>query len=195
MRSGLVACFAGEIGSGKTSVTTMLARCLKWRRVGFGDYLRQELARRGGDSRGREELQELGQSLVHSDPVALCRAVLESGRFCAGDDLLVDGIRHVLVYTTLVDVVKPSRTRLFYLRANERIRSIRTTRRGDVIPASIGSHPVESELATRVFDMADVVVDAGGSFGDVIRCCVDGLREHGVDSELLAACVEYAERG
>lgn len=194
MKSGLVACFAGETGSGKTSVTTTLARCLHWPRVGFGDYLRQEVARRGGDPRARKKLQDLGQSLVCSDPVSLCRAVLETQRFCPGDNLFVDGIRHAVVYRALVDIVKPSRACLLYLCANQKVRDVRVTRRGDATPASVGSHPVESELATTVLDMADVVVEAGGSFGNVIWHCVDGLRKHGVDSELLGACAEYAEQ-
>ena len=59
--SGLVACFAGKIGSGKTSVTNVLARGLQWRRVGFGDYVRAELARRGGDPDVRKDLQDLGR--------------------------------------------------------------------------------------------------------------------------------------
>ena len=194
VRTGLVACFAGKIGSGKTTVTTALAQCLNWRRVGFGDYLRWEVARRGGDPEGRVELQDLGRSLVESDPRALCEAVLRMGRFCPGDDLLVDGIRHAAAYRALVDIVSPSRPCLFYLHAHGEVRRLRATGRGEAASTSVGSHPVEAELTATILDMADVVVDAGEPLGDVICRCVDGLRTRGVDSKLLASCTRYAER-
>jgi cytidylate kinase len=192
--SGLVACFAGKIGSGKTSVTNALAQCLGWRRVGFGDYVRAELARRGGNPEIRAELQELGQRLVDSDPVSLCRAVLGSGGFNPGDDLLVDGIRHAAIYRVIVDLVKPSRACLFYLRASDNARGLRTAERREVASTTAESHPVEAELATTIPDMADAVVDASGSFSDTLLRCVDVLGAHGVASELIASCQEHARQ-
>ena len=192
MTRGIVACFAGKIGSGKTSVTKALAQCLNWRRVGFGDYVRGELARRGGDAEARKELQELGQRLAESDQVSLCRAVLSLGHFKPGDDLLVDGIRHAAVYRVLTDIVKPSRTYLFYLRATDDVRGSRAAERGEVTSMSAQSHLAEAELTTTIPSMADAVVDASGSFSDVVCHCVDVLSTCGVDSRLIASCKKYA---
>src|SRR3982751_2032964 len=79
---GIVVSFAGRIGSGKSSVSNVLAEALGWPRAGFGDYLRDELRRRGGDMASRQALQDLGQSFVEVDPEAFCRSVL--GRVCKG---------------------------------------------------------------------------------------------------------------
>src|SRR5262249_39299242 len=192
--SGMVACFAGKIGSGKTSVTHALAQCLGWRRVGFGDYVRAELARRGGNPEIRAELQDLGQRLVDSDPEAFCRGVLGSSDFPPGDDLLVDGIRHATVYRTIVALVKPSRARLFYLRASDDTRGLRTAERGEASSASIESHRVEAELATAVPDMADAVIDASGCLSDTLLRCANALGAHGVAPELIAACQQHARQ-
>ena len=44
----LLVCFSGKIGSGKTSISCAVARWLECGRTSFGDYLRDEVARRGG---------------------------------------------------------------------------------------------------------------------------------------------------
>jgi dephospho-CoA kinase len=193
--SGLVACFAGKIGSGKTSVTNALAQCLGWSRVGFGDYVRAEVARRGGNPENRSELQDLGQRLADSDPELLCRVVLDAGGFRPGNNLLVDGIRHATVYHALVAMVKPSRARLFYLRATEEARGLRTTERGEAsVTSAAETHRVEAELATTLPEMADAVIDAGGSLSETLLRCTNLLRFHGVTPELISACQQYARQ-
>jgi cytidylate kinase len=189
--SGTVACFAGKIGSGKTSVTRALAQCLNWRRVAFGDCVRAELARRGGNPDVREELQDLGQHLVDTDPVSLCRAVLGAGNFSPGEDLLVDGIRHAAVYRALGEIVKPSQTCLIYLGATDDVRSLRVAERGDAI-AGAADHRVEAELATTLPTIADAVVEAGGSFTTVLSDCLDVLGRVGVDETLIASARKHA---
>ena len=81
----LLICFSGQIGSGKTSVSAAVAEALGWRRTGFGDYLRSEIERLGGDPSSRQALQDLGQKLVDEDPTAFCREVLLAGGFRPGD--------------------------------------------------------------------------------------------------------------
>ena len=105
---GLVVCLAGQIGSGKSSVTRALGKALGWPATGFGDYLRCELTRRGGDPSSRRGLQDLGQQLIDSDPEGFCRAVLGAGDFTAGSDLLVDGVRHTDILRRLKRLVAPS---------------------------------------------------------------------------------------
>ncbi len=190
---GIVACFAGKIGSGKTSVTNALAHCLTWRRVGFGDYVRVELARRGGNPELRSELQDLGQYLAESSPAALCRGILSLGRFSPGGNLLVDGVRHAAVYQVLGEMVKPSRTYLLYLRANDDLRGLRAADRGKVISTREESHLAEADLAKILPNMADAMLDSSGSLKDVVYRCVDALGTCGVETQLLMACKKYAE--
>jgi hypothetical protein len=93
LRISLILCFSGQIGSGKSSVSTAVAEALGWRRTGFGDYLRSEIARLGGDPNDRKSLQDLRQARVDANPVAFCRDVLSSAGFQPGDDFVIDGIR------------------------------------------------------------------------------------------------------
>ena len=182
------------MASGKTSLTRALAECLKWKRVAFGDYVRGEFRRQRGHPGARPELQDFGQDLAESDPESLCRAVLRLGDFAPGGNILIDGVRHASVYRVLMDIVRPSRTYLIYLHADSDLRRLRAAQRHEVLSASTASHPVEAELGETVLKMADMVVDADGAFGEVLRRCVDALTNVGVDSGLTASCREYADR-
>jgi dephospho-CoA kinase len=79
----LLLCFSGQIGSGKSSVTTAISAALGWRRAGFGDYLRSEIARLGGDPNDRKALQNLGQKLVEDDSAAFCSRCARFSRLSA----------------------------------------------------------------------------------------------------------------
>ena len=76
MASGLAITFSGRIASGKTYVTQVLADVLAWPRASFSDYLRKVLAARGISDPDRKMLQDLGQSLVQSDPDTFCHNVI-----------------------------------------------------------------------------------------------------------------------
>ena len=81
MNAGLVICFSGRIGSGKSSVTKALANALHWRRASFGDYVRARVAEQGGDPASREDLQNLGQALVEANPEAFAVAVIHAAGY------------------------------------------------------------------------------------------------------------------
>lgn len=167
----LVVCLAGKIGSGKSSVSRGLADLLGWPRVGFGDFLRSELQRRGGDPLSREALQELGQSLVDSDLEGFCRAVLSSCQFEAGGNLLIDGIRHVLIYRKLSEIVRPSLVRLIFLSADEERRLDRIEKRDDdgADFSRANNHRVEADLRNALPMIADATVDARQDLSEVVR--------------------------
>src|SRR6478609_5730788 len=105
MSHGLVVCFSGRIGSGKTSVTDALSNALGWPKAGFGDYLRERIKREGGDSTSRQALQDLGQSLVDSDADGFCADVISSASFVPGGNLVLEGIRHVDIYRRIARLV------------------------------------------------------------------------------------------
>ena len=173
----LLACFSGQIGSGKSSVSAAVAAALGWRRTGFGDYLRAEIARGGGDSHSREALQDLGQRLVGADPEAFCRSVLAAGGFAPGDDFVVDGVRHVEIFRILGRVAAPSTARLIFLSANEAHRLGRVADRLDKDDfARAATHRVEAELRNDLPTVADIVVDATRPFDDVVAYCIARIR-------------------
>jgi len=176
----LLLCFAGQIGSGKSSVSIALAAALGWRRTGFGDYLRSEVIRGGGDPNDRKALQDLGQQRVDADAAAFCRDVLAAVGFVPGNDLVVDGIRHVEIFDILAEVGKPSDARLIYLGAPEITRKLRIQSRTDAKDFSrASSHRVEFELQDALPFRADAVIDAEQPMEHVVAACLALVQDWG----------------
>lgn len=170
----LLLCFSGQIGSGKSSVSTAVADALGCRRTGFSEYLRGEVARRGGDPDDRKALQDLGQALVDADADAFCRDVLTAGRFRPGDDYVIDGIRHVNIFEILKQVGLPSDAKLLFLGAGEMTRSARVQARADACDfARASTHRVEAELREALPDRADAVIDADKTMDRVVSDCLE----------------------
>jgi hypothetical protein len=69
----------------------------------------------------REQLQDLGQSLVTADPDQFCRNILCLGGFVPGGNILLDGIRHVDIQRRIVRLVEPSRAILIHLAADDEL--------------------------------------------------------------------------
>lgn len=173
----LLVCFSGQIGSGKSSVSAAVAAALGWRRTGFGDYLRGEIARLGGDPNDRKALQDVGQKRVEDDPAAFCRDVLAAAGFQPGDDFVIDGIRHVAIFEILAAVGKPSEARLLFLGAPETTRNVRVQSREDGQDfARASTHRVETELQDALPQRADALVDADQSFDRVVAECLALVR-------------------
>lgn len=176
---GLLVCFAGRIGSGKSSVTQALAEHLGWNFTGFGDFLRAELIRRGSDPSSRKALQEVGQEMVEKDPEEFCRAVLNAGKFQPGGDLLIDGVRHVEIQKILTRIALPSAARLIFIDADDAIRlervEGRVDGRADFVRAE--AHRVEADLREGLPAMADVIVDARQDFSIVVEQCLIAIRQ------------------
>lgn len=169
----LVVCFSGKIGSGKTSVVASVGDRLKWKRTGFGQYLRAEIEKAGGDPGSREALQDMGQRLVDSNPDAFCQAVLEFADYRAGENLLVDGIRHVDIYNRLGRIVSPSAIRLIHLSVSSEVQRSRVQSRADAADLDrAGGHVVEADLAHSLPDRANAIVDAEATFERVIDVCL-----------------------
>jgi cytidylate kinase len=179
---GLVVCFAGQIGSGKTSVSRRLEDVLGWPRAAFGEFLRAEVSRRGGNPDSREQLQNLGQMLVDEDPVRFCKSVLTSSGFEPGGYLLLDGIRHIAIQRIAAELARPSETRLIYLAASEDGRLERVASRvagaRDFVRAS--THRVETELETSLPKIADIVIDSTAPLDKVVNECLSALASFGL---------------
>lgn len=170
----LLLCFAGQIGSGKSSVSTAVAHALGWPRTGFGDYLRAEIARRGGDPDDRKSLQDLGQSFVDADPVAFCRDVLMDAGFKPGHEFVIDGIRHVRIFDILARLSNPSKAKLLFLGVGDSTRTARVNSRSDaddLVRAS--THLVEAELRDALPARSDCVVNADQALDRVVADCLD----------------------
>jgi cytidylate kinase len=169
----LVLCFSGQIGSGKSAVSTLVSDALGWRRTGFGEYLRGEISRGGGDPDDRKALQDLGQARVDADAVAFCRDVLATAGFNPGDNFVIDGIRHVTIFETLKQVTAPSQSKLLFLGASEMTRSDRIQARADAADFTRAvEHRVESDLRDALPNRADAVINADQAIDRVVFDCL-----------------------
>jgi cytidylate kinase len=188
MGAGLVVCFSGRIGSGKSSVTQTLANALRWPRASFGDYVRARVAERGGDPSSREELQNFGQTLVETDPSAFAAAVLQAGGYQKGADLLVDGIRHVSIQGAIARLVAPSPAFLIHLAADDlhvRERVERRTAGLADLPRAEG-HAVEADVRSSLPSIASVVIDANAPSHVVLDQCLTAIERFGAPSQAIA---------
>ncbi|MDE2827462.1 MAG: hypothetical protein OXL40_09170 [Bacteroidota bacterium] len=174
----MLLCFSGRIGSGKSSVSSAVADSLGWRRVGFGDFLRADLESRGGDPNSRRQLQDLGQFRVDHDPVNFCMDVLTFGGFEPNEHIVIDGIRHAVMFEQLARLVAPVEVRLIFLNADELSRLARLRGRMDnesLLDAE--QHPVEAELTGTICTQADVAIDATRPLHEVVSVCLSFARK------------------
>jgi dephospho-CoA kinase len=187
MCPALVLCFSGRMGSGKSSVTKVVADALQWQRVSFGDYVRNCVSSAGGDPESRETLQDFGQRLATNDPDGFCRAVLQSREFAAGANLVVDGIRHVDIYARISRMVAPSKAILLYLTVDdvELQRRIEARQEKVLEIQRAERHNVESDVVSSLAGMADLIVDASPPANQIARTIIQSLSNYGLDSAII----------
>jgi hypothetical protein len=103
--------------------------------------------------------------------------VLASAGFQPGDDFVIDGIRHVVIFEILAAVGKPSQARLLFLGAPAATRNVRVQSRGDAQDFTRASrHSVETELQDELPRRADAVVDADQPLDRVVGECLELVR-------------------
>lgn len=152
--------FSGKIGSGKTTVSSSLAKMLNWSRMSFGDYVRAT-ARQRGLAESREVLQRLGESLLATDAEGFCRAALAQADWKSGQPLIIDGVRHTLVVEILRRLVKPMRFMLVHIAVDETLRESRLLALGETNQSSlrqIEKHSTEKDVSLSLQYMADLTV-------------------------------------
>jgi dephospho-CoA kinase len=158
----MIISLAGAIGSGKTTLGEALAVARRAPRVGFGDYVRYLAVVRGLDVTQRTVLQDLGHDLVEADPSAFLAGALAWSGHRHGDDLVLEGLRHMKILAALRDHAAKGLDQvvLVYLDTPVDLRRARVAQRG-VRPTDIATdeaHPAELDLAQRLRDAADLVL-------------------------------------
>ena len=150
---------AGRIGSGKTTLASILADRLQCPVASFGSYVRSVALQRGLDPADRSALQDLGEELIGEGWHSFCRSVLNHGGYVSGA-VVVDGIRHVAAITTIRELVTPTPCRLVAVSVRDESRTERLRPRG-VTPEAVqaaDAHVGESEV-NQVIEDAEFVVD------------------------------------
>jgi dephospho-CoA kinase len=154
----LAVAFAGKIGSGKTTVTTALAKALGWPRASFGDFVRK-VARERGVPETRRNLQELGTRLLESDAFDFCNSVLSSSGWRTGENLIMDGLRHVETVEIIRKLVQPAVLKIVSVSVSEATRAHRLRNRGESGVASIEAHSSEQQVTSVLQKHADLEID------------------------------------
>lgn len=151
--------FSGGIGSGKSSLSGIVARSLGWPRASFGDYVRSVLTQRGLDVT-RESCQTLGQELFERDSSGFCDAVLLNAGWSPGKPLVIDGIRHIRILDILGRMFEPDGMAFIFVETSRTAREERLRARdGLTKPLDVlERHATEVEVS-RLRDRADLILD------------------------------------
>ena len=160
MKAAIVIC--GRIGSGKSTVSAMLASDLSIQVVSFGDYVRQ-MARCGGRPDTRNALQNLGGCLYQRlGASGLLQGTLEMAGICNDETVIFDGVRHIDVLSEIRR--RAGKTVAVYLDASPEVRYERRRSQGPTGLSwqefeTIDNHSVEGEIGA-LTELCDFVVDA-----------------------------------
>lgn len=175
----LVVAFAGKIGSGKSTISSGVAKALGWAHASFGDYLRT-VAKSSGLDDSREVLQELGATLVSKSANDFCRAVLTHYQWSAGEPLVIDGIRHAEVVEALRSLVAPLELRLVFLDVKDSARLERLERVDESIPQNIAlveAHSTEFEVRGHLSSLANLRLSGEQPVGELVSTVVNWIHQ------------------
>ena len=98
---------AGRIGSGKTTLASLLAKRIGCPRASFGEFVRSSAQARGLDFTERSILQDLGDELIAEGWTPFVDAVLLQAGYSSGP-VVIDGIRHLSAIETLRSRLDPT---------------------------------------------------------------------------------------
>lgn len=163
--------FSGKISSGKSSVSKLIANRLGASRVSFGSYLK-ELCLKKNIVVSRENLQELGESLIRSNPKEFLDAVFEP--VSNTEIVVIDGLRH----KAILDLIRlrSELTTLIFFDLDDELRQTRYQNREKSLDGSKSvevfqaqnNHIVEREV-TDLKILSDLIVDSSLPLNEVIE--------------------------
>lgn len=181
--TGTVVTLSGAIGTRRSDIAVALAERLHWPRVKFSDYIKSRLEGAGGTSEDRRMLQKVGQELVQTDVESFVLGVLaQAEEWKAGDDLVVDGLRHTEVRLALLNAIKPSTLYYVHVEVDEATRqSTAENVRGiqERLLYRYDQDLTEAQLPKILPAYADQIVDGSLPAGMVAEKIVARLRTMG----------------
>ena len=175
MKTAIVIC--GRIGSGKSTVSTMLASALSIQVVSFGDYVRQ-IAQRDGRPDTRSALQNLGDCLYQQlGASGILQGTLKMASIDSDETVIFDGVRHIDVLSEIRQ--RADKTIAIYLDASPKVRYERRRSQGPTGLSwqefeTIDSHIVEGEISA-LAELCDSVIDASQPLSLLQVICLESF--------------------
>lgn len=176
---GITICFAGKRGSGKSTISSLIATELRLQLVSFGDSVRG-VANQQGLEPSTEVLQHIGNTLIEGGVERFCRLVLSQVHLEPGESVVVDGIRHLEVFETLKHILSPNEGVLIYVSLDETKREKRLQKRDGTSKGalkSIDSHSTEIQPHSVLPNIADLIVDGSLPPDDLKRTILSWLEQ------------------
>lgn len=167
---------SGKRGSGKTSVSQILASELNWKLVRFSELVKEK-ALATGYSNSVEDLQIVGEILAEK-PNDFCQELLKFCNWKKDENLIIDGIRHLEVAKILKKLVVPSTFFLVSITLDENYRYERLTKRDNTTKKQISSldkHSTEQQIDLLVQE-ADLIIDGNNSTKQIVSITVNWIK-------------------
>lgn len=92
---------SGAKGVYTSALSVVLSETLGWKRARFSDHIRAMASEQGENAEDTAVLQKIGQSLVRERPDEFVAAVLKMAGWNKGENLILDGLRHIEVFAEL----------------------------------------------------------------------------------------------
>lgn len=178
--------FSGRLGSGKTTVSKLLAERVGARWNSFGNTVKR-IARERGIPVEREALQALGAELVSNSPEALCERVISEAEPSSGCGVVLDGLRHTVILKHLRQSLLPSLLIPIFVDVDEAVRLDRIKRRGGLSIEELRrleSHSTEVEVMAALRKSAQLRVDNSGTPANAVEEILIWLRASRLFGEL-----------
>lgn len=134
---------SGQISSGKSTLAKALANTLNGQVISFGNFVRTEAAKRGIDV-GRVALQQCGEELIRELGAKEFVGRVFDLLAISTPFLILDGVRHIVVWQVIQDLVV--KNALIYLDIEEEERFRRLVQRDQIEPVmakQVLTHPME----------------------------------------------------
>ena len=166
---------SGRIGAGKTTIAEKLAMKLECRVLSFGEFVKAQ-ADLLELPKSRESLVTIGQALVDRDCDEFVASALSFVGWRKGDRLVIDGVRHRCVRSSLIAIAK--RQQFFHLHVctPDSVRSVRLEqRRENRSLESLDRDTTEREIAD-LRTCADLIVRGDRPLDRIISETLSHLR-------------------
>jgi hypothetical protein len=171
-----VLAFAGQMASGKTTLSTEVATHLGWPRVSYGDAVRK-IAERRALAPTRANLQELGQELIAQGWDQFTTLLLDQvGGWSGATPLVVDGVRHIGAINSLASLGSLPVLVCFLEAPFSRAQRMHSKEGPDASGGYPESHPVEQELV-QVRSEAHLIINTDQPLEDSLQQVVLLLRD------------------